>query len=171
MSRTPVDWKTLTAELEEQGFRVTRTEGNHWKAVPPTAVGNVVHFSQSSDWRAFHNTVSQLRKAGLEYPKERPMAERKIAPAATGSQTLKAPLAAIAPAPALKVEDEADRLFRELKQAREYLRLAEEELEAKHEKLIVADEEHRKAAEAKREASEALKVARTAFHRAFDEAE
>lgn len=74
-----MDWRELQRALVDQGFEVSRTEGNHYQARAPTG-GRLVHFSESDEPRAFKNTVGDLRRVGFVWP---PPEKERVAPAAT----------------------------------------------------------------------------------------
>lgn len=61
--------REIIAEARSQGWSVERTEGNHWRFVPPARQFPIVYTSGTpSDFRAVKNLVSQLRRCGLVWP-------------------------------------------------------------------------------------------------------
>lgn len=59
------DWHDLARLALDQGWRVTKTKGNHVKWQGP-AGGTVFSASTPGDFRAIRNTRSRLRRLGLK---------------------------------------------------------------------------------------------------------
>lgn len=59
------DIQRMVEAARAQGCQAELTRGGHWRVTTPT--GGLVFLPQSpSDWRAFRNARSQLRRAGIE---------------------------------------------------------------------------------------------------------
>lgn len=59
------NYQELLDQIEDQpGWRVERLDSKRWRVIPPKGHG-IIHISESGDWRAYKNTVSQLRRAGF----------------------------------------------------------------------------------------------------------
>lgn len=63
------DTKRLLAEAERQGFTVRITRNGHAQVRDANNVVVTVLSGTASDHRSFRNAVSQLRKAGLVWPR------------------------------------------------------------------------------------------------------
>ena len=56
----------LAEIAREQGWRIERTRGGHWRFVPPDPTREIVVMSgTASDWRAVRNFRAALRRSGL----------------------------------------------------------------------------------------------------------
>lgn len=66
-----MDLKRLMKLAREQGWSVEMTGGHHLRWTPPEGP-YVICPSTPSDHRSIPNTISNLRKAGLEVPRKRP---------------------------------------------------------------------------------------------------
>lgn len=60
----------LIQEAERQGWRAVRTQKGHWALYAPDG-RTIVHLAGTpSDWRAIHNAISRMRRAGFIWPPE-----------------------------------------------------------------------------------------------------
>jgi len=60
------DIDQLLQELRAQGWRVTRTRNNHYRAYPPGGQGSPVWLPGTpSDHRSLANTIALLRQRGF----------------------------------------------------------------------------------------------------------
>jgi predicted RNA binding protein YcfA (HicA-like mRNA interferase family) len=61
----------IIAALEDQGWRVERTNKGHWRCYAPDAEG-IVHLPGTpSDHRSLANAVAKLRRYGFQWPPRR----------------------------------------------------------------------------------------------------
>lgn len=60
--------RPIVEVAESQGWRVEPTRRNHFQFKAPDGVHMVTTSGTPSDYRVLRNTVSQLRRAGLEVP-------------------------------------------------------------------------------------------------------
>jgi hypothetical protein len=61
-----MNFRTIKAAAELQGFRVTQTGAGHWKFVPPQKGRMIVVTSGTpSDHRSLDNFLSRLRRSGF----------------------------------------------------------------------------------------------------------
>lgn len=58
------DVARIVAELRRQGWQVTKTRHNHWKAVSPHGKGTCFFSSTPGEGRAIQNTRAQLKRMG-----------------------------------------------------------------------------------------------------------
>ena len=62
--RVSLDWSDLVAVAREQGWREERRTRHIW-LYSPDGRGTACIPTSTSDWRAIHNAVAQLRRLGL----------------------------------------------------------------------------------------------------------
>lgn len=60
------EYRPLLRRVEELGCTVTQTKRNHLCIRLPDGVGTVIASGTPGDRRALTNTISQLRRAGLD---------------------------------------------------------------------------------------------------------
>lgn len=59
------DVNAIVLRLEQLGWRVVRGRNNHYQFFSPDlSQGPIFHSSTPGDWRANHNVVAKLRRAG-----------------------------------------------------------------------------------------------------------
>ncbi len=64
------EWRELIEEAQRQGWRAERTQRGHWQLFAPDGRTIVTLPGTPSDWRAFRNTIAQMRRAGFRWPPE-----------------------------------------------------------------------------------------------------
>lgn len=171
MSSTSKQFNGLIKELKTQGWDVTGcgSGATHYKAVPPDSKKEIVHFSRSSEPRAFKNTIRDLRHSGFIWPpppKSKPANpfiednsedEAALKRAIEETDAIEDPPSQVAP---LSDEARMDQLWERLKEARGYLHLAEEQVKERAEAVAAAQEVLAEAqAKAKQAEGERLKAA------------
>lgn len=63
------DYKDLAKWLEEQGYTIERSyRGNHPRLLRPNGTF-LMPWSESGQWRNIKNTISILRRQGIEVPR------------------------------------------------------------------------------------------------------
>jgi hypothetical protein len=65
-----LDWSQLVAVAREQGWREERRTRHIW-LYAPDGQGTACIPTSTSDWRAIHNAVAQLRRLGLVWGRRR----------------------------------------------------------------------------------------------------
>lgn len=180
------EFREVAAELVRQGWRVERTGQGHYRAKPPNPTLPIVHFGHSSEARAFQNTIGQLRRSGFVWPPpeppERPKAVDGAANDAVGIELVEPPWnqlddgrpdedepasAAAEQAPTSDPEDELERLWRELKDARVYLALEDEDLANRERAMKDAVAAHAAAVASREDAAARLRRCKQRFDDAF----
>ena len=64
-----MDLRDIVKAAREQGFRVDRTSKGHWVFYHPDPKVAPIYFSGTpGDWRAIHNLLGKLRRAGFIWP-------------------------------------------------------------------------------------------------------
>jgi predicted RNA binding protein YcfA (HicA-like mRNA interferase family) len=56
------DLREILAELEEEGWKFTRTSKGHWRGVHPDSPQVLIVSGTSSDWRAVANARATARR-------------------------------------------------------------------------------------------------------------
>lgn len=178
----------LIEELTDQGWCVEKTKNQHWKATPPPGTrGEIVIFSESYDNHAYLNTVRKLRDLGLRWPppsKAEKAAERRRREAEATHTTEAEPVIRSTPFPPEKMDmpepklhlvakspDELpgpDKLFADLKEAREYAKLAAADLAERKQAVDEAAAAYDIAFRAHADAVDHLRAKKSAFDRAFE---
>lgn len=164
----------------EQGWTVERTTQGHWKAMAPDKSQEIVHFSMSEDYHAYHNTIRDLKQRGLVWPPPR------RARASDGANSPDAQIARIQaeldakngtpssrdeinPTPETR-EEQMDRLYAELKECRTMVEIAGEHYQACEKTLREAQQQFEKSVEERRLAVNALAAKREEFNKVFEAA-
>ncbi len=163
------DYRALDPALSEQGWEVELTSNGHVKATPPGKEQQIVHYSKSSDPRAFKNTLQNLRRSGFVWPW--PTESYRVSDgeeAEEEQEEVEVEQAAEAQVTDLPVLD-PDRLYYELKEARTYAALAKEALEESKRKFEEAQKALRGSEEEYELAIEQMKTCKHLFDTAFHE--
>lgn len=175
--------RPILAALRAQGWKLGRTTQGHWEASPPDETLGLVYFTDSDEPRALKNAVRDLKKRGFEWPlAPKPRVAR---PKKQEEKPKEEPVAAVAPVIVMSepenkpevelrivpleapLEHEMDRLFMELKEAKQYSALAEAEYAECRAALNQAQARMQQATQAREEAAATLRDKKTAFDKVF----
>lgn len=64
------DLRDVSERAREHGWVVERTNSNHWRFIPPDPTKPIVVTGGTpSDYRAYKNFLSQLKRSGLDLRK------------------------------------------------------------------------------------------------------
>lgn len=173
MSHAIKEFTEIVDELRRQRWQVERTGRGHYQARPPDAKMQIVHFGESGEARGFQNTLSQLRRSGFIWP---PPATQPSPRNGHGHAVASTPSAARSAAPAepretpasaSTTEDDEDRIFRELKEARVLLALEGENLVLCERRLEEAKAAYEAALRSRQEAASRLRECKARFDHVF----
>lgn len=170
------DFRPVLAELRNQGWTTEQTRQGHWKAVPPDKSKSIVHFSASAEPRALKNTLQDLRKNGFVWPPVKRPSSPGQAPVDQDDFDLldiDAPLSeppVTQELPTEPREAKMDRLYNELKDAKNYYGLTVEQLAECREKLAAAQKAFDEATAEKDRAGETLRAKKAEFDQVFSQA-
>lgn len=162
------DFNDMIRALEEQGWTVKPTSRNHYQATPP-GDGKIVHFSPSTgDWRAFNNTVSDLRRQGFKWPWPE-VKKRSVRDEVPPTSSVTEPDCVTDDAVVQSVTHQsADDCYRALRDARELLHIADVDLRDAEASLKEAQERHAQRVRSRAEAAQHMVDCKKAFDEAFD---
>jgi hypothetical protein len=60
------NYKKVFRKARQQGWKVTISNGNHWKLVPPDPTRKILFTANSpSDYRAFRNFLADMKRNGF----------------------------------------------------------------------------------------------------------
>lgn len=167
--------------LEAQGWVLERRSSGHWKGTPPDRTKSIVHFSESSEPRAFRNTLADLRKQGFIWEEEKPSSKRSVPSLATAlpfdevKTEIDRHLIALElpepPPPPVSAPQEMDldAVFARLKEAKAYASLADDHLRECEATLVAAQRALAEAKEERDVARQRLLDAKETFDRRFFE--
>lgn len=164
-------------EAERQGFTVERKGGTHVALKPPDKTKAIVNMSvASSDYRTLQNVVAALRRVGFVWPVGQGIVRRvssdssaklvrEETPSEPPAQVLTMRIVPQPPSP-----PDEERVFRELKEAKEYQRLAREHAAECEARFLAAQRARDAALEECVRAEAVLREKKVEFDRAFDAA-
>jgi hypothetical protein len=187
MTMASIDWNTIEKHLRRQGWTLERTANRHVRAAPPDRSRPLVHFSNSAEPCAIHNTLAQLKASGFVWPpspslqaevaRERgdmtndewiEIHNAKVATEELERQMEAAKNAPLPPPPETE-EQRVNRMFEELKEAKLHATLCKEQEQAAAAKATAAQQDHERAQGELFEAQRALREKKAAFDQLFVE--